>query len=180
MKKKLLFIISLILIVTTSTLLQGKKPGTVKKINTLKKLRKTKDIPVTSPPFSEGIFPCTECHNGSDVNYRKRKLVDMHDNIVLRHDEKNRWCLDCHSATKRDWLHLASGELISFKKSYKLCGQCHGPKLRDWKRGIHGKRTGEWNGQKKYYLCVHCHNPHSPRFKKLKPLPPPLRPEDNR
>jgi hypothetical protein len=35
-----------------------------------------------------------------------------------------------------------------------------------------------WNGKKEYRLCVHCHNPHQPKFKPIKPLPPPIRPED--
>ena len=30
---------------------------------------------------------------------------------------------------------------------------------RDWKAGVHGKRTGEWDGRKDYLLCVNCHNP---------------------
>ena len=71
---------------------------------------------------------------------------------------------------------LANGDLVSFEESYNLCGQCHGTIFRDWKAGIHGKRTGEWNGRKQYRLCVHCHNPHSPRFKPIKPLPPPDKP----
>ena len=73
----------------------------------------------------------------------------------------------------RDMLHSASGKLIDFSESYKLCGQCHGPKLRDWKAGIHGRRTGQWNGEKQYLLCAHCHNPHSPKFPQLKPEPAP-------
>ena len=85
----------------------------------------------------------------------------MHDDIVLRHDEEHRWCLDCHDATNRDWLHLASGERVPFEESYRLCGQCHGEKLRDWRAGVHGRRTGEWNGHKRYLLCAHCHNPHA-------------------
>jgi len=48
---------------------------------------------------------------------------------------------------------------VPFTASYELCGQCHGDKYRDWKVGVHGKRTGMWNGKKTYYLCVNCHNP---------------------
>jgi hypothetical protein len=103
-------------------------------------------------------------------------LEDFHDDIVLKHDEENRWCMDCHDANNRDMLHSASGQLISFEESYKLCGQCHGPKLRDWKEGIHGRRTGDWNGKKQYLLCAHCHDPHSPKYKKMKPEPPPKKP----
>jgi hypothetical protein len=66
--------------------------------------------------------------------------------------------------------------VIFFEKSYLLCGQCHGTIYRDWKAGVHGKRTGQWNGRKQYRLCVHCHNPHQPKYKPLKPLPPPIRP----
>ena len=49
--------------------------------------------------------------------------------------------------------------------------------LMDWRAGVHGRRSGLWNGKKSYLLCVHCHNPHSPRFKPLAPEPPPRRPE---
>ncbi len=135
-------------------------------------------IEVPKPPFSDGIFPCTSCHDGKQVklNTQRRELA-MHSEIELHHGP-NQWCLDCHDATNRDNLHLAGGEKISFDKSYLLCGQCHGDKLRDWRIGIHGKRTGSWNGQKQYLLCVNCHNPHSPHFRPLKPMPPPTRPEN--
>ena len=133
------------------------------------------DIQVPPPPFSEGIFPCSECHADMEPNTQRRKL-EMHEEIVLNHGGKSRWCLDCHDTKNRDMLHLAGGELVDFKESYRLCGQCHGPKLRDWKAGIHGRRTGSWNGKKRYLLCANCHNPHSPKFKKLKPEPPPIKP----
>ncbi|HEY8240710.1 MAG TPA: hypothetical protein VIH35_04645, partial [Kiritimatiellia bacterium] len=132
---------------------------------------------VAPPPFSDGIFPCSECHDTADVVNRTPHPVEDHEDIVLKHDEKNRWCLDCHDAQNRDKLHLADGRLIDFTESYRLCGQCHGPTLRDWKAGEHGKRTGSWSGAKQYLLCASCHSPHSPKFKPLKPLPPPMRPE---
>ncbi|HKJ29283.1 MAG TPA: hypothetical protein VKA22_03645 [Desulfuromonadales bacterium] len=134
--------------------------------------------PVPPPPFSEDIFPCSECHAEMEPNPERRELVDMHDDIILDHAEGQRWCLDCHNLNDRDTLRLVSGEVIPFTESYRLCGQCHGDKFRDWKVGIHGKRTGYWNGEKQYLLCAHCHNPHSPRFKPLKPMPPPVRPEN--
>ena len=132
------------------------------------------------PPFSDGIFPCSDCHSDLTPNPVKRELVDMHDDIsaMFDHDKENRWCTDCHDLSNRNYLKLASGKLLDFKESYKLCGQCHGEKLRDWKVGVHGKRTGNWNGKKEYLLCVHCHNPHSPKFKQLMPEPPPIRQED--
>lgn len=137
------------------------------------------DIQVPPPPFSEGIFPCSECHAEQEPNLQRRKL-EMHEEIVLNHGGKSRWCLNCHDAKNRDMLHLADSTLVDFKESYRLCGQCHGPKLRDWKAGVHGRRTGSWNGQKRYLLCAHCHNPHSPKFKKLKPEPPPIKPGSNK
>lgn len=149
-------------------------------------------IEVPPPPFSDGIFPCTECHDPElGANTTKRTLTMAHEDIVLKHDAEHRWCLDCHSAENRDKLHLASGELVDFTESYKLCGQCHGDKYRDWRAGVHGRRSGEWNGHKSYLLCVNCHNSHDPAFKlhyvpsfkpdmprSDKPLPPPVRPED--
>lgn len=137
-------------------------------------------VAVAPPPFSPGIFPCSDCHDGSDVDTNPRPLTEAHTRIILKHDEKHRWCLDCHDAKERDKLRLASGKLIDFTQSYLLCGQCHGPTLRDWKVGVHGKRTGSWSGKKEYLLCAHCHNPHSPGFAPLKPLPPPVRPEEIR
>ena len=134
------------------------------------------DIQVPPPPFTEGIFPCSECHADLETNPVRRELEEMHDDIEFKHDEENRWCLDCHDADNRDMLHSAGGELIDYKESYKLCGQCHGPKLRDWQAGIHGRRTGQWNGQKQYLLCAHCHDPHSPKYKSMKPEPPPKKP----
>lgn len=131
---------------------------------------------VPPPPFTDGIFPCSDCHAGMPANRQRRTLTDMHTDITLKHDEEHRWCLDCHDAENRDVLHLASGEPVPFEESYRLCGQCHGEKLRDWRAGVHGRRTGDWNGRKTYLLCAHCHNPHEPRFKALQPMPAPRRP----
>ncbi len=155
-------------------------------------------ISANAPPFSEGIFPCSGCHDPKDPPNTRRRELSFHDEqqSVLSHGE-GRWCLDCHDARNRDELHLTSGELVPFTESYRLCGQCHGAKYRDWKVGVHGKRVGQWNGAKTYFLCVNCHNPHTPRFKGVKevvvdgrtvvtptltlihPMPRPRRPEEN-
>jgi hypothetical protein len=136
------------------------------------------EIHVPPPPFSEGIFPCSDCHDPDiPVNAQRRELTMAHQEIVLRHDEEHRWCLDCHSAENRDQLHLAGGERIDFTESFRLCGQCHGDKYRDWRAGVHGRRSGDWNGTKTYLLCVNCHNAHSPAFAPLVPEPPPERPK---
>jgi len=134
------------------------------------------EFAVPPPPFTDGIFPCSECHESMPVNMERRELTDEHTNVVLHHGPRERWCFDCHNPTDRDHLRLASGTLVPFTESWRLCGQCHGDKLRDWKVGVHGKRTGEWSGQKRYLLCAHCHDPHSPHFKPLAPRPAPKRP----
>jgi hypothetical protein len=132
---------------------------------------------VPPPPFSDDeIYPCSTCHAELEVNYEHRELEMFHGEIRLDHGPEERWCFDCHDAEDRDRLRLASGERIGFDESYRLCGQCHGTIYRDWRAGIHGRRRGYWNGAKSYLLCAHCHNPHSPRFKPLEPLPPPVRP----
>lgn len=138
------------------------------------------EYPVPAPPFTPGVFPCTACHDPMRAANTERRVVHKpHEDIQLHHDEEHRWCLDCHNAQNRDVLRSASGEPIPFSESYRLCGQCHGLQYRDWKAGVHGKRTGEWNGAKQYLLCVNCHNPHSPKFKQIAPLPPPVRPKSN-
>ncbi|HXK06802.1 MAG TPA: hypothetical protein VMS37_30690 [Verrucomicrobiae bacterium] len=139
--------------------------------------RAEEKLELPPPPFSEGIYPCSNCHAAMPVDRKRRELTMMHTDIVLKHDEEHRWCLDCHDATNRDQLHLASGEPVPFEESYRLCGQCHGEKLRDWRAGVHGRRTGNWNGEKQYLLCVHCHSPHQPRFKAIAPKPAPKKPQ---
>jgi len=134
-------------------------------------------LEVGPPPFSEDIFPCTDCHDPElEVRGKKRELKFEHTDIELTHAEENRWCLDCHDGADRDMLHLANGDVIPFEESYRLCGQCHGDKLRDWRNGVHGRRVGFWNGAKSYLLCVNCHNAHSPQFPALEPEPAPFRP----
>jgi len=137
-------------------------------------------IAIAPPPFSEGIFPCSECHMEDDEVDRTPRLVEFHDTVNFNHDAENRWCLDCHDAQNRDMLHLADGRLLPFEESYRLCGQCHAQQLKGWKAGDHGRRTGSWSGRKKYLLCASCHDPHSPAFRPMEPLPPPIRQENIR
>jgi len=138
----------------------------------------TGDYTLPPPPFSdEDIFPCSECHEDMDVDFRRRELVEYHEEISLQHGPEDRWCFDCHDPDDRDHLRLANGTRVGFDESYRLCGQCHGTIYRDWRYGIHGRRRGYWNGAKSYLLCAHCHDPHAPHFAAIEPLPPKLRPE---
>jgi hypothetical protein len=139
----------------------------------------SEEFPVAPPPLTPGIFPCSSCHAAMKPNTTKRELM-MHSEIKLRHAPGViTWCFVCHDAANRDKFHLVNGDLIDFTESYRLCGECHGTNYRDWKAGIHGKRTGYFSGgSRMYFLCVSCHNPHDPKFKPLKPEPPPFRPLD--
>ena len=138
-------------------------------------------IRVPPPPLSDETFPCSDCHDPElPVKTKPRKLEMLHEEIVLQHAEENRWCLDCHDTADRDMLRLANGELVPFEESHRLCGQCHGEKYRDWRAGVHGRRTGSWNGEKEYLLCVHCHDSHVPKFKPIAPLAAPTPPKVTR
>ena len=148
------------------------------------------DIPVEEiveylAPMNElELFPCSDCHDEEwEVDPARRELDEPHDEIPVKfanHDSENRWCLDCHSPDNREKLRLINGKLIEFKGYYRLCEQCHKRIYREWKMGIHGKRTGFWNGEKEYMHCAQCHDPHDPPFKQLKPMPAPRKPEDVR
>ncbi len=145
--------------------------------------------PVNGPLVKPRSVPlmkrCIACHEERKVSVacdtcHTRTVAPQHADIVLHHAEEQRGCFGCHDPVNRDVLRLANGRSLRFERSYLLCGQCHGPKLRDWRVGLHGKRTGDWNGTKKYLLCVNCHSPHAPRFPPMTALPRPLRPEEIR
>ena len=138
------------------------------------------EYPVPPPLISEQKFPCAKCHEQWPTKKESRQLKMNHADVVLKHSDprsaEQRWCLDCHDGEDRNKLRLLNQERIDFDASYKLCGQCHGRVLEDWKAGVHGKRIGNWNGEKLYRLCVHCHDPHRPAFVPLKPEPVPRKP----
>ncbi len=143
------------------------------------------DEPFAKPKPVTLMARCVSCHEARDKPVKcdtchTQTTEKKHANIVLHHAEDQRGCLDCHDALDRDHLRLANGTKIPFEESFRLCGQCHGTQFRDWKIGLHGKRTGEWNGRREYRLCVACHWPHEPRFKPLAPVMLPPRPEEVR
>lgn len=135
-----------------------------------------------SVPLMEACMAChTERKVAAKCETCHTRIRDpQHKSIALHHAENQRDCFGCHNPADRDKLRLANGSTLAFADSYLLCGQCHGPKLRDWRIGLHGKRTGEWDGKRKYLLCVHCHSPHEPRIPAVKALPRPPRPEEIR
>ena len=138
------------------------------------------EFPVPFKPPPRTITPCRACHGPEKdfpVNFKRKEALLVHTNLQLNHGGVRVWCLDCHHPDIRDYLlPLSDGKPIPFSESYRLCGKCHGTKFRDWRNGIHGKRVGSWDGEKRYYLCVHCHSPHNPKFKPIEPMPPPDKP----
>jgi len=144
------------------------------------KLESEREFPVPLTPLPKTITPCRACHGPEKdfpVNFKRREDLLVHKNLKLNHGGVRVWCLDCHNPDDRNYLlPLSDGKPIDFEHSYLLCGKCHGTKFRDWRSGIHGRRTGKWNGEKTYYRCVTCHDPHSPKFKPIEPMPPPRRP----
>jgi hypothetical protein len=143
------------------------------------------DTPFVKPKPVALMQRCVACHEQAKKpvaceTCHEKQSGKAHANIVLRHAEDQRGCLDCHDQEDRDRLQLANGTTIPFSESFRLCGQCHGTQFRDWKVGLHGKRTGAWNGRREYRLCVHCHYPHEPRFQPMAPVAKPARPEEIR
>lgn len=138
--------------------------------------------------FNMGPKGCATCHDGKTVPFpkdKKPRLIAMHQDIVgnsleLKHGRGAIWCLDCHSATERNRLVDRQGNKVSFNQPQKICGSCHGDIYIDWRKGIHGKRIGEWatGGKKRWWVCTECHNPHTVQTKRFNPLkaepPPPL------
>ena len=140
----------------------------------------TNEVPLALPAPSKDLHPCSQCHDASwKTNTKERPLKDMHDDISALYESKatlHPWCLTCHDAANRDMLRLSDGGLVPFSEAFRVCGQCHGEQFKRWANGLHGKHTGSWNGQKIVHLCGHCHSAHLPKFKAIKPLPPPDRP----
>ncbi len=170
---------------TSSIWAQSRDIGTALEADTLDEARKNKleserEFPVPLTPLPKTITPCRACHGPEKdfpVNFKRREDLLVHKNVKLNHGGVRVWCLDCHNPDDRNYLvPLSDGKPIDFDHSYLLCGKCHGTKFRDWRVGIHGRRTGKWNGEKTYYRCVSCHDPHSPRFKPIEPMPPPRKP----
>ena len=129
---------------------------------------------VQPPPFMDGLFPCTGCHDekAQKTNLRQRLLEDMHDNILLDHLGASAWCFTCHDPRSRNQLHLGNGERVDFTVSYRLCAQCHDAETQAWRTGRHPSTPRTQGGQEALPLCVRCHNPHSPRMKTIKPATP--------
>jgi len=120
-------------------------------------------------------YNCMECHKlfPARWHYNDRPFNE-HKNIQLDHGN-NRFCLNCHHPTNRNaWVDY-DGTEIAQADVVMLCAKCHGTIYRDWEVGVHGRQNGYWNvslGEKTRLRCIQCHDPHSPKYKAMKPLAP--------
>lgn len=130
------------------------------------------NLPTAATKRAGLLLKCTECHRHVEPNGKVRKLLGDHTEIDLKHGHL--WCMACHDLEDKTLLRLREGKALLFQNVEKLCGECHGLVYRDWKLGIHGKRTGHWNGAKNILICTACHNAHTPKFQPMAPKAPPV------
>ncbi len=120
-------------------------------------------------------YNCMECHKLFPARWHyDDRSFNEHKDINLQHGE-NRFCLNCHHSTNRNAFVDYDGAEIAQADVVKLCAKCHGTIYRDWQAGVHGRENGFWNasmGDKTKLRCIQCHDPHSPKFKAMKPLAP--------
>jgi hypothetical protein len=129
---------------------------------------------------TELISSCNDCHADLNPDRRRQDLTDMHGKLFtfFESENENSWCLSCHKMNGRDSLNLANGKFLAFTESHQICNQCHPEKLMKWEVGVHGKKTMDWSGEKKYLLRVPMDYNHSPRFNEFTPEPAPIRQEE--
>lgn len=120
-------------------------------------------------------YNCMECHKLFPARWHyDDRPFNEHKDIRLEHGN-NRFCLNCHHPTNRNAFVDYDGAEIAQADVVKLCAKCHGTIYRDWEVGVHGRQNGHWNaslGEKTRLRCIQCHDPHSPKFKAMKPLAP--------
>lgn len=121
------------------------------------------------------FYPCSTCHNSLPHNPVPRKLETPHP-AALKHGAGRFWCLQCHQEKDWDHLHTTAGGSVEFNDAYLVCGGCHFNRQKDWYFGAHGKRVGNWRGERVIYNCTYCHDPHDPTIKPRAPnKKPPIR-----
>jgi len=119
-------------------------------------------------------YNCMECHKLFQGKWHYDRPVNEHRDIKLEHGN-NRFCLNCHHLENRNAFVDYDGSEIAQANVVQLCAKCHGTIYRDWNAGVHGRANGYWKadlGEKTKLRCIQCHDPHSPKFKAMKPLAP--------
>ncbi len=114
-------------------------------------------------------YPCSQCHKFMEPNPKPRKLSAPHPGEI-NHGKGRLWCTNCHYSEDRDYLVTSMGEPVDFDHSHLVCGSCHANRHKDWYFGGHGKRVGNWQGERVLYNCAHCHDPHEPTIEPRAPM----------
>lgn len=142
-------------------------------------------LDTTPPRLTHGLdlvksgwsYDCMECHRLFPARWHyggDHRPLNEHRDIILDHGN-NRFCLNCHHPTNRNAFVDYDGAEIAQADVVELCAKCHGTIYRDWQAGAHGRHNGFWKadlGGRTKLRCIQCHDPHSPKFKAMKPLPP--------
>lgn len=116
---------------------------------------------------------CARCHGEMEPDPTVRRLPDAPHVDGISHGRGRLWCLVCHDERERRYLRTLLGEKIDEQKVYLQCGACHADQQRDWYFGGHGKRLGNWDGERVIYNCTRCHDPHEPEWEPRAPQSPP-------
>jgi hypothetical protein len=119
------------------------------------------------------FYPCDQCHATMEPNPEIRELSGAPHDAELNHGKGRIWCTSCHRLEDRNNLKTLLDEPVDFDQSHLVCGGCHSNRHRDWVFGAHGKRVGNWQGERILNSCPVCHNPHDPAIGPRKPEPPP-------
>lgn len=123
------------------------------------------------------MHPCANCHQWVVSNPQPRKLNTPHDNFELKHGLHGKggfWCFTCHDVNNNFALKTLEGEAVDYSHAYVVCGQCHVQQARDWVNGAHGKRVGNWQGERQVLNCTACHYQHRPAIRPREPMPGPV------
>lgn len=131
------------------------------------------DFKVVPSQKDPDMHPCRDCHGWAKSDYTPRPLKEPHDNFVLEHGLHGKgkfWCFTCHHLEDDGGLVTLEEEKVGFDHAYLMCGQCHADEARDWVYGAHGKRMGNWQGERRVLNCTACHYQHRPELKPRQPM----------
>jgi hypothetical protein len=135
-------------------------------------------IELSTRPLPPRHDQCQLCHLKKSLQFMpsKHKPSQEHVGYSLSHSNTEISCNACHDANHSNYLKTSPEFPASFSNSSPVCQRCHSDEFKAWSQGIHGKRTGNWNGDRVQKQCIDCHNPHSVKFKSMKALPAPKKP----
>lgn len=133
------------------------------------------DVQMKPRPHKDIYQECQNCHRTKAITDvpKKNQPQREHSQIKLRHGNQDMSCNHCHDKANHNFLR----EKVAFQSPSAVCFQCHSDVEKSWKKGLHGKRSGGWKGDRIQFHCTECHNPHSVTFPQWKAEKPPQRPK---